>query len=52
MIFASFIRDADGVRKIKEVLGERGSKIKIVPKIENQQVRWSILLHTIEKATI
>ena len=38
MVFASFIRDADGVRAIREVLGEAGKHIKIVPKIENQQV--------------
>jgi len=37
MIFASFIRDADGVRAIREVLGEKGENIKIVPKIENQE---------------
>jgi len=37
MVFASFIRDADGVRQVREVLGEKGAKIQIVPKIENQQ---------------
>merc|ERR1712038_491323 len=37
MIFASFIRDAQGVRKIKEVLGEKGKDILIISKIENQQ---------------
>merc|ERR1719410_85363 len=37
MVFASFIRDADGVRQVKEVLGDKGAHIQIVPKIENQQ---------------
>jgi len=37
MIFASFIRNADGVKQIKEILGEKGSKILIISKIENQQ---------------
>jgi len=37
MVFASFIRDADGVKQVRDVLGEAGKKIQIVPKIENQQ---------------
>ena len=37
MIFASFIRNADGVKQIKEILGEKGRKILIISKIENQQ---------------
>merc|ERR1712001_60774 len=37
MIFASFIRNADGVKQIKEILGEKGMKILIISKIENQQ---------------
>merc|ERR1711973_601665 len=37
MVFASFIRDADGVKQVKDVLGEKGKNIWIIPKIENQQ---------------
>jgi len=37
MIFASFIRNADGVHTIRKVLGEKGQHIKIISKIENQE---------------
>lgn len=37
MIFASFIRDADGVRQVRKALGEKGQHILIVSKIENHQ---------------
>ncbi|GAV53696.1 hypothetical protein ZYGR_0AK01980 [Zygosaccharomyces rouxii] len=37
MVFASFIRTANDVKTIRNVLGEKGKDIKIVVKIENQQ---------------
>lgn len=37
MVFASFIRTAQDVLHIREVLGEEGADIKIIVKIENQQ---------------
>merc|ERR1719330_1582091 len=37
MVFASFIRDAQGVKDVRKVLGEAGKNILIISKIENQQ---------------
>lgn len=37
IIFASFIRDAAGVRSVREALGEKGKHILIVSKVENHQ---------------
>ncbi len=37
MIFASFIRDAQGVKDIREILGTAGKDIMIISKIENLQ---------------
>eukprot|EP01083_Nonionella_stella_P304695 1059942_1 len=36
-IAASFVRKAEDVRTIREVLGQRGRNIKIISKIENQE---------------
>ena len=37
MIFASFIRDAHGVREVRKALGEEGKKILVISKVENHQ---------------
>jgi pyruvate kinase len=36
-IAASFVRNAAGVKAIREVLGEKGANIRIISKIENQE---------------
>lgn len=37
MIFASFIRTGDALTDIRNILGEKGKKILVISKIENQQ---------------
>ncbi|KAF4977114.1 hypothetical protein FZEAL_6302 [Fusarium zealandicum] len=37
MVFASFIRRAQDIRDIREVLGDKGKRIQIISKIENRQ---------------
>lgn len=37
IIFASFIRSAEDVRVVREVLGAKGQNIKIISKVESRQ---------------
>jgi len=37
MVFASFIRSAQNVKDVREVLGEKGKDVKIISKIENHE---------------
>ena len=46
MIFASFIRDAQGVKDIRAILGDKGKNIMIISKIENLQGKMPRLFTT------
>ncbi|XP_033149782.1 axoneme-associated protein mst101(2), partial [Drosophila busckii] len=37
MVFASFVRDADAIHEIRDVLGPNGKHVMVISKIENQQ---------------